>query len=184
MISEVPLEPPDLDAWLPDPAVRVCHRRESSASPERLWRAAQELRLGDTRLLGRLIRWRIPGVTAKVTFEELFRNPPFLAVSEANEMLISGLVGRIWTLRRDYPRLDRPEEFLEWSRPGTVRVLLANWVQPADRSCAALCSETRVQPLGAQGRVGLATVRPLIRGFQQLVGTDAIAAAVRRAEER
>ena len=46
----------------------------------------------------------------------------------------------------------------------------------------ALCSEVRVEAFGRQGRIGLATVRPLVRGFQQLIGSDGIAAAVRRAE--
>jgi hypothetical protein len=61
-------------------------------------------------------------------------------------------------------------------------VLFANWVEPADHRRAALRSETRVQAFGAQGRVGLTSVRPLIRGFQQLVANDAMAAAIRRAE--
>jgi len=39
----------------------------------------------------------------------------------------------------------------------------------------------RVQAFGAQGRLGLAAVRPLVRRFHQLIGTDGIAAAVRRA---
>src|SRR2546423_1045056 len=50
-----------LDAWLSDPAIRFCHRRESSASPDALWAAAREVRLRDAGLLGRLVRWRIPG---------------------------------------------------------------------------------------------------------------------------
>jgi hypothetical protein len=47
---------------------------------------------------------------------------------------------------------------------------------------SALRAEVRVQAYGAQGRLGLASVRPLIRAFQHLVGSDAITAAVRRAE--
>ena len=43
-------------------------------------------------------------------------------------------------------------------------------------------SETRVEAFGVQGRIGLASVRPVIRAFQQLIWSDAMAAAVRRAE--
>ena len=178
----MPVKPPHLDTWLPDPAVRVAHRRESGASPERLWRAAQDIRLGETRLLGRLIRWRIPGLPREVSFDELFRQQPFTVLCEGDGVLVSGLVGRIWTLRRDYPELDGAEEFREWSTPGTARVLFANWVEPAEHGGAALRSETRVEGFGPQGRVGVASVRPLIRGFQALVANDAMAAAVRRAE--
>jgi hypothetical protein len=172
----------DLDAWLPNPSIRVSHRRESTADPKTLWQAAQGIRLSETRMLGRLVRWRIPGVPANASFEELFRNPPFAVLHSDESALVSGLVGRIWTLRRDYPRLADPEEFRQWSRPGTARVLFAHWVEPADDGRSALVSEARVQALGAQGRVGVAAVRPLVRGFNYLIGTDGIEVAVRRAE--
>lgn len=174
----------DLDRWLADPAIRVAHRRDSSASPESLWEAARGVRLSDTVLLGKLVRWRIPGVPAGMSYDELFRSPPFVVLAEDERLLISGLVGRIWTLRRDYPQLTEPNEFLAWSRRGTARVLFANWVQPADRSRTALCSETRVQAIGPQGRIGLAAIRPLVTTFHHLVDSDGIETAVRRAESR
>lgn len=173
---------PNLDAWLPDPALRVTHRRESTVSAAELWQAAGEVRVSDTAMLGRLVRWRIPSLARNVGYDDLFRQPPFLVLEEGEHALVSGLVGRIWTLRRDYPELEGPDEFRQWSTPGTARVLFANWVEPAEYGGAALRSETRVEGFGAQGRIGLASVRPLIRGFQQLVANDAMAVAVRRAE--
>lgn len=179
IILEVESARPDLDQWLPDPAIRVFHRRQSDATAEQLWEAAQALRLSDTRVLGRLIRWRIPGVPATASFEELFARPPFTVLAQTDHSLASGLVGKIWTLRRDYPELS-PEAFQDWSTPGTAKVVFAHWVEPAARP--SLQSEARVKGYGAQGRLGLASVRPLVRAFEQLVGTDALAAAVRRAE--
>lgn len=143
---------------------------------------ARELRLGDTRLLGRLIRWRIPGVAADSSFEELFRNPPFTVLEDGERWLVSGLVGRIWTLRRDYPTLEDPQDFRAWSRSGTAKVVYGHWVERIAGGDSALRSETRVQAFGAQGQLGLASVRPLIRAFEQLVGSDALTAAVRQAE--
>jgi hypothetical protein len=175
---------PNLDQWLAQPAVQIAHRRESSASPDRLWAAAKSVRLADTRLLGRLVRWRIPGTRLETTFDELFRCPPFVVLHEEERVLLSGLVGRIWTLRRDYPKLSQPEEFRSWSRSGTARVLFANWVTETDSGQAVLASESRVDTAGAQGRIGLAAVRPLISTFQNLVGSDGIEAAVRIAEDR
>jgi hypothetical protein len=162
---------------VPDPALLVRHSRASSAPRERLWEAARTVRLEDTRRLGRLVRWRIPGTPADIAFDELFRRPPFLVLEESEEALVSGIVGRIWTLRRDYPELRDPEEFRSWSTPGTARVVFANWVEDD-----ALVSETRVDALGVQGRLGVRAVRPLIRAFQGLIGSDGIAAAVRLAE--
>jgi hypothetical protein len=43
-------------------------------------------------------------------------------------------------------------------------------------------SEARVKPIGAQGSIGVAAVRPIVRTFQHLVGSEGIRAAVRRAE--
>jgi len=173
---------PDLDAWLPDALLRVSHRRASRASPDELWTAAMRVRLADTGLLGRLVRWRIPGLARDEGFDALFREPPFIVLQDGERAVVSGLVGRIWTLRRDYPELTGADEFRAWSRRGTARVVFANWVAPTDDGGSELCSEVRVQAFGVQGRVGLAAVRPLVRAFQGLVASDAIAAAVRRAE--
>jgi hypothetical protein len=173
---------PQLDEWIDDPAVRVRHRRESTASADGLWRAARELSLLDTALLGRLVRWRIPGLARNATYDGLFREPPFVVLEEGERMLVSGLAGKIWTLRRDYPTLTTPDEFRTWSEGGTARVVLAVWAQQLDDGRAALASEVRVQPIGVQGRIGVAAVRPLVRSFQQLVGSDGISTAVRRAE--
>ncbi len=177
---------PDLDHWLADPTLRIAHRRESSADPSRLWEAARAVRLADTAVLGRLVRSRIPGTGAHIRFDELFRRPPFAVLEEEDESrtLVSGLVGRIWTLRRDYPILEEPEEFRRWSKHGTARVLMAHWVQSGGEGRSALCSEARVETIGNRGRIGLATVRPLVTAFGHLVGSEGIAAAVRRAESR
>ncbi len=173
---------PDLDFWLPEPSIRVAHRRAIAAPPERLWEAAREVRLSDARLLGRLVRWRIPGLAPDLSFDEMFRAPPFLVLTEEpGRALASGLVGRIWTLRRDYPQLRDPDAFRAWSTPGTARVLFASWVQ---EDPTELHAEVRVEAIGAQGRVGVAAVRPLVGAFANLIGNDGLEAALRRAEQR
>jgi len=183
-ISESP-PTPDLDRWLPNPSIRVAHRRESSAAPDRLWEAARSVRLSDTRLLGRLVRWRIPGLPSDLAFDELFRSPPFLVLTEEDQRaLVSGLVGRIWTLRRDYPQLGSPEEFANWSKSGTARVVFATWIEAGpSQGHSAICAEARVEPIGAQGRVGVAAVRGLVGAFGSLLGSDGIEIAARRAEQ-
>ena len=171
--------PPDLDAWLPAPQIRIRHRREAQATPAELWAAAQAVRLRDARNLGRLIRLRIPDLSPDLAFDEMFRSAPFNVLYEDEMTLVSGLVGRIWTIRRDYPSLSGPDEFRDWSRRGTVRVLFANWVEPAGDGRAALVSETRVQAVDRRGRLGLAAVRPLISSSHQLISRDGMRAALR-----
>ena len=178
---------PDLDHWLPKPSMRVAYRRESGATPERLWEASRTVKLADARRLGRLVRLRIPGLAPDLTFDEMFRAQPFIVLDEAEDegrALVSGLVGRIWTLRRDYPRLTDPEEFRTWSTSGTARVMFANWIEDGGNGRAALASEVRVEAIGVQGRIGVAAVRPLVSAFGSLVASDGIAAAVRLAEQR
>jgi hypothetical protein len=174
---------PDLDHWIANPSMRVTYRRESDANPDRLWDACREVTLTETRRLGRILRWRIPGLAPDLRFDEMFRAPPFLVLADDQNghALISGLVGRIWTLRRDYPRLSDPEEFREWSNSGTAKVVFANWIE---ESPTAVCAEVRVAAIGAQGRLGVAAVRPLVSAFGSLIGSDGLEAAVRRAEQR
>ena len=175
---------PDLDKWLPDPALRVTHRRESTVSAAELWQAARETRLSETAVLGRLVRLRIPGLARDLGYDDLFRQPPFIVLEEGEHALVSGLVGKIWTLRRDYPQLGSPQAFADWSKGGTARVVIANWAVERPDGGSALAAEARVEPVGTQGRLGVAAVRPVVRGFQNLVGSDGISAAVRRAERR
>jgi hypothetical protein len=168
---------PDLDHWLARPTLRIAHARETSADADALWAAAQSIRVQDAGLLGRLVRWRIPGTGGAATFDALFRNSPFIVLEDSDRALVSGLVGRIWTLRRDYPRLSEPADFRTWSESGTARVLFAHWVDDL-----GLHSEARVEAFGARGRAGVAAVRPLVSAFHHLIFSDGLGAAARRAE--
>jgi hypothetical protein len=176
-----PDEPADLlDAWLADPTVRTHHARRADSAPQDLWRAATDLRLSDTRRLGRLVRWRIPGLARDLTYGEMFRDYPFTVLEEGDHFLLAGLCGRIWTPARDYPRLDGPDAFAAWDEPGTVRVLFGHWVQP-DGGGAELISEARIQPTDRHGSVRLRALWKVIGPFERLVGAEAINAAVRSA---
>jgi hypothetical protein len=170
-----------LDAWMPAPVVRTHHRRTTSGPPDVLWRAASDLRLSDTRTLGRLVRWRIPGLDGRLTYGELFRGYPFTVLDQGERHLLAGLCGRIWTLARDYPRLDGPEAFARWDEPGTVRVLFGHWVEPADGG-SALVSEARVQPVDRTAGLRLRALWKVIGPFERLVGAEAIARATERSQ--
>jgi hypothetical protein len=175
--------PPDrLDAWLGAPAVRTHHRRAAAADPDALWDAATGIRLCDTRALGRLVRWRIPGLAPDLTYHDLFRGYPFVVLEEDERLLVSGLCGRIWTLARDYPRLDGPDDFRGWSEPGTVKVAFGHWVEPGPDGVSELVSEARVEPVDRAAGLRMRALWAVIGRFERLVGGEALAAAARDAE--
>ncbi|MGH2917946.1 MAG: hypothetical protein ACRDLS_05000 [Solirubrobacteraceae bacterium] len=173
---------PDLDAWLPRPQVRTRHRRDASAGADALWTAAQGVRLSDTGTLGRIIRWRIPGVPAEQTFGGLFAADPFTVLAEGEHWSISGLCGRIWTLARDYARLDGPEDFRGWQAPRTVRVLMAHWVEEGAGGRNALVSEARVQPTDRVASLRLRSLWLVMGPFERLIGAEPLTVAAARAE--
>ena len=173
----------DLTRWLPTHQVCTHHRRRADAGPEALWTTASEVRLRDTRALGRLVRWRIPGLADELTYHDLFRAYPFTVLEETPTSLVSGLCGEIWTLTRDYPALAGPAAFAAWDRPGTVRVLFAHWTEPVAGG-AELISEARVQPVDRGAGLRLRALWSVIGPFERLVGAEPLALATRRASAR
>jgi hypothetical protein len=174
----------ELDDWLADPAVRTRHRRDAAAAPATLWDAAREVRLSETGTLGRLVRWRIPGTAPDQTFRRLLAEYPFVVLAEGERWSMSGLCGRIWTLNRDYPRLDRPEAFRDWSEPGTVRVLFGHWVESDGDGTSSIVSEARVAPVDRAAEVRLRSLWLVVGVFERLIGAESLELAVARAEGR
>ena len=173
----------ELDDWLPGAAIRTRHRRHAAATPGALWDAASTVRLADTRTLGRLVRWRIPGTPAGQSFRQLLAAYPFVVLAEGERWSVSGLCGRIWTPARDYPRLEDAQAFRAWDEPGTVRVLFAHWVEP-DGDGSVIVSEARVQPVDRAADVRLRSLWVLVGVFERLIGAEPLTLAAERAEGR
>jgi hypothetical protein len=171
-----------LNDWIADAAVRTVQRRASAAQPQALWDAAGQIQLADTRRLGRMVRWRIPGLDGDLRYREMFRHYPFVVLEESEHGLVSGLCGRIWTLARDYPRLADAGEFAAWDEPGTVRVAFAHWVSPDGGGGSEIVSEARVEPVDTRARLRLKAVWAVLGPFAPLVASEPLALAVRRAE--
>ncbi len=172
----------DLDRWVPDPQIRTCHERTSRADPEALWAAAKAVRLDETRTIGRLVRWRIPGVRPDQTFAGMLAEEPFTVLDAGERHVVSGLVGRIWTVARDYPRLEGPEAFLAWNEPRTVRVLFAHWVQVEDDGSSTIVSEARVAPTDRVAAMRLKSLWLVVGPFERLIGAEPLALAAAGAE--
>ena len=172
--------PTDLDGWLAEPTLRTRHCRESPANERVLWKSAATVRLRDCRVLGRLIRLRIPGLEASLTFPEMFRSEPFNLLEEGPTHMLSGLCGRIWTARGDFAQLAQPDDFRTWHAASTARVLFAHYAA-ATAEGSALVSEVRVAAVDRKAARYVRTLEPFIAASQGLVGAEPLKIAVRRA---
>jgi hypothetical protein len=174
----------DLDAWLPDPEITTRHSRTAPVAADDLWAAARRVRLDETRTIGRLVRWRIPGVRPDQSFMELLTEDPFTLLDEGPHHAISGLCGRIWTLSRDYGDLAGPDDFLAWSEPRTVRVLFAHWVAAdAGGTGSTLFSQARVAPTDRIAAMRLRALWLAVGPFERLIGAEALALAAAHAAQ-
>ena len=145
--------------------MRTLHRRAAAARPRRAVGARRRaIRLADTRRLGRLVGWRIPGV-ARVRRPTTSCSAPTRSPSSTrpSTTLVSGLCGRIWTLARDYPALDGAGRVrgLGRARHGPRRVRALG--RAARRRRAELYSEARVQPVDTHARLRLKAIWALSR---------------------
>jgi hypothetical protein len=162
--------------------VRVRHQRSAAASADELWRAAGRLRLRETPVLGKAVSWRIPGTAPALTYRDLLRRYPFVVLEEGERWSVSGLCGRIWTLQRDYPELAGAEEFLAWDQPGTVRVLLAHWIEPDGEGRHALVSEARIKPTNRLAAIRLRALWLVVGRFDRFIAGEVLRNAARSAE--
>ena len=173
----------DLDAWVPDPEITTCHSRAAPVEPDALWAAARSVRLDETRTIGRLVRWRIPGVPHDQSFMGLLADDPFAVLDEGAQHSISGLCGRIWTLQRDYAQLTGPDDFRAWDAPRTVRVLFAHWVTPgSEEGTSTLHSEARVGPSDKLATMRLRALWLAVGPFERLIGAEGLALAATQAQ--
>ena len=175
----------DLDAWLSDPEITTCHSAGAGVDPDTLWAAARSVRLDQTRTIGHLVRWRIPGVAPDQSFLGLLCGDPFTLLDEGPHHAISGLCGRIWTLSRDYGELAGPDDFRAWNEPRTVRVLFAHWVTAGPGAgTSTIFSEARVGPTDRIATMRLRALWLAVGPFERLIGAEALALAAAHAERQ
>jgi hypothetical protein len=172
-----------LDNWLPAHDVHMRYARTAAVPPERLWEAANDLRLRDTRTMRRLVRWRLGrhAPPADTTYKELFRSGIFTPLEEGERFSVSGVAGRIWAPSGDYARFESGDEYREWSHPGTAKVALMTAVRDHERG-SEIVSESRVLVQGRRARILFRGFWAVVGPFGHYIGSDVLAAAVRHAE--
>ena len=151
-----------------DAAVRTHHRRARRRPPTSCGRRRAALRLSDTRPLGRLVRWRIPGVGGDQTFDELFRAYPFTLLDEGDEPARSpGCAGGSGRSPRDYPRSPGPTTFAPGTSAGRCGCCSRTGPRRARTAASELVSEARVEPVDRAAALRLRALWTVIGPFER-----------------
>lgn len=150
--------------------------------PERLWQAAQTVRVRDTRALRPIIALRFGpyAPSADTTFRDLFRRAPFTLLEESDHSSISGLAGRLWWLGDVFAPLEGPEDYVGFAEPGTAKVAVLNQVRPVDGG-SELVSEARVWCTDRSARMRFAAFWAVVGPFSRFIRIDLLATAARHA---
>lgn len=174
---------PSLDSWLPDYHVRAVHRRASRATPDELWKAAEETRIRDTRVLRPLIGARLGphAPPAETTFRELFRTGIFTLLEEGERYSISGLAGSIWAPRGEFARFESAADYRQYERPGRAKAAVLTQVREHERG-SEIVTEIRVWCTDRSAEIRFRPVWLVVSPFMRFVRIELLRAVARRAE--
>ena len=174
---------PSLDSWLPDYQVRSLQRRVSRADPERLWSAAGQARIRDTRMLRPLIGARLgPNAPpAQTTFRELFRSGIFTLLEEGDRYSISGVAGCLWSPRGEYAHFESAADYKEYDPPGRAKAAVLTLVREHERG-AEILTEIRVWCTDRSAWLRFRPVWLIVAPFMRFVRMDLMRSVARRAE--
>lgn len=167
-----------LDHFMPHHHFGEFHQALALASPERLYRATQDLDMRRSPLVGGLMLLReLPVRLARRDFSsqglgrslEQMRAFGFILLADQppREMVL-GLVGRFWNLSPQIIRLP-PGEFRDFNQPGYAKVASNFLVEPLGPGLARLSTETRVLCLGPEAKARFRAYWTLIRPFSGLI---------------
>jgi hypothetical protein len=172
-----------LDPWLPDYQVRSLQRRASSADPDRLWEAAGQTEIRDTRMLRPLIGARLgPNAPpADTTFRELFRTGIFTLLEEGDHYSISGIAGCLWLPRGEYARFESAADYKEYEPPGRAKGAVLTIVREHERGSEIL-TEIRVWCTDRSAWLRFRPVWLIVAPFMRFVRLDLLRTVTRRAE--
>lgn len=175
--------PSPLDRWLPEFHARTLHSRRCPVPPERLWEAAQAVRVNDTLTLRPIIALRFGPYAPPpdTTFRELFRRPPFTLLEESAYSSISGMAGRLWALGDVFARLESAEDYAAFAEPGHAKVAVLNRVRGDGAGGAEIESEARVWCTDRSARLRFIPFWKVIGPFARFIRLELLGAAASQA---
>ncbi len=185
-----------LEQVLPRYDVNEVHSIEVRASPEAVYRALHEFRLGDATLSRFLfwLRWA-PTLLAARGRAVIGQQPPeqpflqmlgragFVKVAEApNEEIVVGLVGKFWQPVQNQVKLDDGAAFLRFDNPACAKAAMNFHLAPTSDDGVRLTTETRVRVPDAASRRRFRLYWALIGFFSGLIRIEILRRIKRAAE--
>jgi hypothetical protein len=148
-----------IDDFMPAYSFYERHETRVQATPEQVSRAVKAARFSDLPVAAALMRVRAmasgrfdPPPPSPKPILEIFATPGtgFLPLDATREgEYVGGMVGRPWVTERP-PRVETPEQFLAFDRPGYVKVAFnIRWVDSGG-GFTRLTTETRCQGTSAE----------------------------------
>jgi hypothetical protein len=140
--------------------------------------------LRETRTLRPIIAWRLgryaPG--ADTPLRSVLASHPFHLLAEQGMVSVSGMAGKLWSLRDTFVRFDGADGFRDWAEPGFCKVVVRHEVRPEGGGGSAIDSEVRIWCTSRGAQVHFRPYWAFIGPFSRFIGSELLSAAVRRAE--
>ena len=142
-----------IDDFVPEYQFYEFHQATVAAPPDRVLRAARQIRLSDIPAALALMRIRAMAAgrfhsspVGSGSTPDLSRPPKsrFLTLDASDPReIVGGMVGKPWTNERP-PRVATPEEFMLFRAPGQIKVAFNIAVSEVDSGRTRLTTETRI----------------------------------------
>ena len=158
-------------------------RRESRATPDRLWESAARTRIRDTRMLRPLIGARLGphAPAADATFRELFSTGIFTLLEEGDRYSISGVAGCLWAPRGEYAHFESAADYRQYAPPGRAKAAVMTLVRGHARG-SEIVTEIRVWCTDRRAEMRFRPVWMFVSPFFRFVRMDLLRGVTRRAE--
>jgi hypothetical protein len=137
----------------------------------------------ETRTLRPIIGWRMGrhAPAADASLYDVLGTHPFVRLAEQDLVSVSGLAGKLWALGDTFVRFDGPAAFRGFDERGYCKVAIRHEVL-ADGRGSEIRSDVLIWCTDRGARLRFRPYWAFIGPFSRFIGSELLAAAVRRAE--
>ena len=141
------------------------------------------MQVRETRTLRPIIGWRLGryAPAAESSVYDVLAAHPFVQLAEDGMVSVSGLAGKLWALGDTFVRFDDAAAFRGWEEPGFCKVAVRHEVLRQGGG-SEIRSDVRIWCTSRRAQLRFRPYWAFIGPFSRFIGTELLAAAVRRAE--